>query len=69
MTPARTRTRRAFSLMELLVAIALVLALLGALFAFFWDMLSTREQVLEATSRQRRECHVAHVNRRPRGSG
>jgi prepilin-type N-terminal cleavage/methylation domain-containing protein len=52
-TPARTRTRRAFTLIELLVAIALVLALLGALFAFFWDMLSTREQVLEATNRQR----------------
>lgn len=45
--------RRAFSLIELLVAIALILSLLGALFAFSWDMLATRRQVLEVTARQR----------------
>lgn len=44
---------RAFTLLEVLLAIGLMLALLGAMFAFFWDMLSVRARIIEETDRRR----------------
>ncbi|MBT8485703.1 MAG: GspJ family type II secretion system protein [Phycisphaerae bacterium] len=46
-------SRRGFSLLEVLVAIALIGALLGAMFAFSWDMLSVRDRLLLETNRAR----------------
>ncbi|MCP3904424.1 MAG: prepilin-type N-terminal cleavage/methylation domain-containing protein [Planctomycetes bacterium] len=46
-------TRRGFTLMEVLLAIALSGALLSAMFAFLWDMLSTRERVISAAGQRR----------------
>ncbi len=45
-------TRPAFSLIEVLIAIALVTALLGMMFGFLYDMLSSRRQALEYSARQ-----------------
>lgn len=45
--------RRGFSLLEVLLAIALITALLGAMFAFLWDMLQVRERMLLETGRAR----------------
>ncbi len=50
----RSRNRhRAFTLMEVLVAIALLLALFGVMFGFLNGVLSTRQHVLELTGKQR----------------
>ncbi len=46
-------SRRAFTLLEMLIAIALTIALLAAMFSFFWDLLATRQQIIEETSRRR----------------
>ncbi len=45
-------SRPAFSLIEVLIAIALVTALLGMMFGFLYDMLSSRRQALEYSARQ-----------------
>jgi hypothetical protein len=45
--------RRAFSLLEVLVAIALMIALFGSMFAFMFDMLSARRRALEYAGMQR----------------
>jgi len=45
--------RRAFTLLEVLIAIALGLTLIAALFAFYWDLLGTRERLEGASSRLR----------------
>ena len=45
--------RRGLTLLEVLIAIALVALLLGSLFAFFWDMLSIRGHVVAETDRAR----------------
>ena len=45
--------RRGLTLLEVLIAIALVTLLLGSLFAFFWDMLSVRGHVVNETDRAR----------------
>ena len=42
--------KRAFTLLEVLVSIALMMALVGSMMAFFWDMLSTRRRALEHTA-------------------
>ena len=47
------RTGRAFTLLELLLAIALITSLVAAMFAFMWDMLSTRTRIVEETTRRR----------------
>jgi prepilin-type N-terminal cleavage/methylation domain-containing protein len=47
------RERRGFTLMEVLVAIALLLVLSGVIFAFLRDVLASRERVTEVTARQR----------------
>jgi type II secretory pathway pseudopilin PulG len=44
--------RRAFSLLEVLIAIGLVIALLGSMFAFMFDTLSARKRALEHAGRQ-----------------
>jgi type II secretory pathway pseudopilin PulG len=46
-------TRRAFSLLEVLVAIALMIALFGSMFAFMFDTLSARRRALEYAGMQR----------------
>jgi prepilin-type N-terminal cleavage/methylation domain-containing protein len=57
-------TRRGFSLIELLVAIGLIIAMLGALFAFTWDVLATRQQIVAWTARQRSATVIIeHVER------
>jgi type II secretory pathway pseudopilin PulG len=45
--------RRAFSLLEVLIAIGLVIALFGAMFAFMFDTLTARRRALEHAGRQR----------------
>jgi type II secretory pathway pseudopilin PulG len=56
--------RRAFTLLELLLAIGLSLALLGAMFGFLWDLLETRRQVVEETMRRRAVATlIDHVER------
>jgi prepilin-type N-terminal cleavage/methylation domain-containing protein len=47
------RASRAFTLLEVLIAIALVLALGAALFGFLHDMLATRARTLEHAMQQR----------------
>ena len=44
--------RRAFSLLEVLIAIGLMIALFGAMFAFMYDTLSARRRALEHAGRQ-----------------
>ena len=46
-------TRRAFSLLEVLIAIGLVIVLLGSMFAFMFDTLSARTRALEHAGWQR----------------
>jgi len=46
-------TRRGFTLLEVLLAIAISGALLAAMFAFLWDMLATRDRVLAAAEHRR----------------
>ena len=46
-------TRRAFSLVEVLVALTLILALFAALYGFFFDLLRQRERLNDAMARQR----------------
>lgn len=43
---------RAFTLFEVLIAISLMLALVGAMFGFFFDMLRSRERVLTHVRQQ-----------------
>jgi len=45
--------RRAFTLMEVLIAIALLLVLSGVIFAFLRDLLASRDRIAEITARQR----------------
>ena len=45
--------RRGITLLEVLVTIALTLALLGAMSGFFWDLLDARDRILERTAQQR----------------
>ncbi|MHC4948893.1 MAG: type II secretion system protein GspJ [Planctomycetota bacterium] len=45
-------SRRGFTLLEVLVATALVLTLGGAMFVFFFNLLDTRARVLERVARQ-----------------
>lgn len=49
----RIRTHRAFTLLEVLITIALLLGLMSAMFAFGFDMLSSRQQALQFAWRQR----------------
>lgn len=49
----RAVRRRGFTLMEVLIAIALLLALFGAMFGFLLDILATRQHVLELTTKHR----------------
>ena len=56
MTFRSPRARRALSLLQLLVALGLALALLGAVFLFLHDLVDSRERALE---RSRREDAVA----------
>ena len=51
--PLPAGRRRGLTLLEVLIAIALVTLLLGSLFAFFWDMLSIRRHVVAETDRAR----------------
>jgi len=44
--------RTAFTLLEVIIAIALTLALLGAMFGFLFNLLSTRAAVIETSMRQ-----------------
>jgi prepilin-type N-terminal cleavage/methylation domain-containing protein len=46
-------SRRAFTLLEVLIAIALTAALLSAMFGFLFNMLNARRQVLDLTARHR----------------
>lgn len=48
-----TPHRPAFTLLEVLLAIALGIALIGALFAFYWDLLAARERLLAGVERSR----------------
>ena len=45
--------RRGFSLIEVLVAIALLLVLVGALYSFLFNMLDARRRALDVSGRQR----------------
>jgi len=45
--------RAGFSLFEVLLAIGLIVLMFGAMFGFFWDMLSTRERIMEITHQRR----------------
>jgi prepilin-type N-terminal cleavage/methylation domain-containing protein len=54
--PQRVHARanfRGFSLLEVLIALALLTAMMGTMFAFFWEMLSTRERILDFTAENR----------------
>ena len=46
-------SRRGFTLIEMLIAIALVIALVGALFAFFLDTLDSRDRLASSTAELR----------------
>ncbi|MCZ6835448.1 MAG: hypothetical protein O7G85_06710 [Planctomycetota bacterium] len=46
-------SRRSFTLLEVLIAIALTLALLGTMFGFLINLLEARAQVIEISGRQR----------------
>ena len=46
-------TRRAFTLVEVLVATALMLALVGAMYGFLHDLVSVRARALDLTARHR----------------
>jgi hypothetical protein len=48
-----TPRRPAFTLLEVLLAIVLGIALIGALFAFYWDLLAARERLLAGVERSR----------------
>ena len=50
---ASRRPARAFSLFELLIAIALIMALVAAMFGFLWDLLAIRKRITDETSRRR----------------
>ena len=50
---ARFRAARGFTLIEVLISIALITALLGAMFAFSWDMLAARGHIVRATGQRR----------------
>jgi hypothetical protein len=50
---ARRRAIPAFSLIEVLLAIGLMLALMGALYGFFLNVLNTRARALDMTHRDR----------------
>jgi prepilin-type N-terminal cleavage/methylation domain-containing protein len=53
---ARSGRRGGFTLLEVLIAIALVLALFGAMFAFLFDVLSSRRRALDYAAK-----HLAAV--------
>lgn len=71
--------RRAFTLLEMLIALALTMALLAAMFTFLWDLLATRRRIIDETTRRRavdtlveqveRDLLTAVVGDRVRGSG
>ena len=50
--------RRGFTLVEVLVATALMLALVGAMYGFLHDLVSVRARVLDLTARQRAAAAV-----------
>ena len=45
--------RRCFTLMEVMISIALAMALLGAVFGFLFNLLATRQRVIEFAAQQR----------------
>lgn len=47
------RCRRGFTLIEVLISIALIMVLLGSMFGFLLDLMSTRRRILDDTARQR----------------
>ncbi len=49
---ARHTGRHGFTLLEVLIAIGLVGALVGSLFAFFFDIISWRARSIDLASRQ-----------------
>ncbi len=51
--PWHVPPRRGMTLLEVLIALGLMLALLGALFGFFFNAIDSRERVLEMTAQQR----------------
>jgi prepilin-type N-terminal cleavage/methylation domain-containing protein len=53
MTSVRRLAPRGFSLLEVLVAVSIVAALVGMMFAFLSNVLSSRSRVLEHSDRQR----------------
>ena len=50
--PPINRVRRGFTLLEVLIAIGLVLALLGSMFTFMFDLLSSRDRALRYSAKQ-----------------
>ncbi len=50
---ARQSHHRALTLLELLLAIGLIIALLASMFAFLFDIMDTRSRTAELTARQR----------------
>ncbi len=49
----RRSHRRCFTLMEVLISIALAMALLGAVFGFLFNLLATRQRVIEFAAQHR----------------
>jgi type II secretory pathway component PulJ len=50
---ARSRLRRSFTLLEVLIALALGIALLGSVFTFYFNVLKNRERLLERSDEYR----------------
>lgn len=50
--PVPVGCRRGFTLLEVLIAIALILGLVGSMFAFMFDLLSSRIRALDYTAKQ-----------------
>lgn len=49
----RNRSRRSFTLLEVLIALALAIALLGSVFTFYFNVMNTRARLLERSERYR----------------
>ncbi len=50
--PPIKRVRRGFTLLEVLIVIGLVMALLGSMFTFMFDLLSSRDRALQYSAKQ-----------------